>query len=781
MILATFLASITLVTNGVSVSRIQLHRKASQVEVRAARELQGVLKEMSGAHVLYTMSPGSEYFGKPCIGAEIVLVTEQWGGNLLPKKALEKLAATTNPDAFVICSREDRGCGKGLCIAGKTPVGVYYGVYAFLEDYLGCGFYHAEKDGTVIPNAATIEVKRKGEGEGMELFDFREPWIRYRRMSCWSKPVEPLSLHDMFAWQAKRTFQWWLDGALRGKTDFPESALTFSQLANLPYNCGGEPFTCQAVPDELFDTHPEYFPLINGKRVRGKYPTRRCFTNRDVFELCKRLAIGFVDYGGEVAIQMTDTPSGWCECENCRKYGSDEKGAWSGENYAHRFCGELAAAVLAARPDADIVVDAYLHWRELPTCDFIHDDRVKCVYAPHQRCYVHALNDPKAACNRHFNELYRGWLGKYPRNGIFDYYCYAATEYAPIEYVFEADMKYYHANGLEHFVEDTSNGSIVCGYPYNNWQFYYIFSKMIWDPALSVEKEMDKVYRRYYGKAVEPMLKYHALRRELWETAPGHSYMGGSPHHALCLQRPGSQEKLDALLKEAEALAKGDRMLELRVGRDRRCFEGIWVKRWEDAQQKLANRGTVSVVRAPKGAIKVDGVLDDPVWRNAKAVEGLKTGKGEKPDFVTNFRVAEDGDNWYFAAEAFADAPRCKVTNRDGFLWEDDCVEFAVTTPKGDYYHFIVNANGALYDAYGMGVGFDYKGELKVVRTADRYVVELRAPVKEMEFDTVGAGGEWGVFFARGFQTDKPKSHKSANLFGGYAHNPLTYGKAAFE
>ena len=51
---------------------------------------------------------------------------------------------------------------------------------------------------------------------------------------------------------------------------------------------------------------------------------------------------------------------------------------------------------------------------------------------------------------------------------------------------------------------------------------------------------------------------------------------------------------------------------------------------------------------------------------------------------------------------------------------------------------------------------------------------------KVSALNTVGAGGDWGVFLARGFQTDDPKSHKSANLFGGYAHNPLTYGKAVF-
>lgn len=771
MILTAFLAAIALVTDGQPVSRIQMHRKASHVEVRAAKELRDVLRTMTGRSIFYTVSPGSEYFGKPGIEAEIVLVTEQWGKALLPERALEKLAATDNPDAFVIATREDRGCGKGICIAGKTPIGVYYGVYAFLEDYLGCGFYHAEKDGTVIPKKSTVEVPD-------EIFDFREPWIRYRRMSCWSKPSEPLTLEEMFAWQAKRSFQWWLSGALRNKINFAESELTFSQLANLPFNCGGEPFTCQAVPASLYEKHPEYFPLINGKRVPGAYPTRRCYTNPDVRDLCFRLALGFVDYGGEVAIQMTDKPGGWCECENCRAYGMGPDGVWSAENYAHKFCGQLAADILKVRPDADVVVDAYLRWRELPTCDFVHDDRAKCVYAPHQRCYVHELNDPDARCNRHFNELYKGWREKYPRNGIFDYYCYASTEYAPTEYVFAKDMKYYHSCGLDHFVEDTSNGSIVCNYPYNNWQFYFVFSKMIWNPDLDVEKELETAYRRYYGKAAEPMIAYHALRRDLWENSPGHSFMGGTARHGHCLMRPGSKDALDAYLKKAEALAKGDKDVASRVDRDRKCFEGIWVARWEKMKQKLAKSGTVDIATAAEGAINIDGVLDEAVWKNAKPVPRLKTSKNADMKAVTDVRVAQDGGNWYVGAVVHADAPVTKVTRRDGAVWEDDSIEIAFASPSYDYCHFIVNSGGALYDAFGMDTGFDSKAEVKVVRGKDRYVVEMRIPVKEMTSHPIGSGDGWRFYLSRTVLPEgKPDAGESGTLFRAYAHDPVSYAR----
>ncbi len=748
MFASTLVSALALVTNGVPCARIQMHRNASHVEVRAASELRDALRKMSGADVPYTISPGGEYLRTPYAAAEIVLVTEACGRSLLPKRARERLAATENPDAFVIATREDRGAGRAVCVGGKTPVAVYYGVYALLEDYLGCGFYHAGPDGTVIPKAETVGVPD-------EIFDFREPWIRYRRMSCWSKVVEPMPLDEMFAWQAKRTFQWWMDSAsLHNRLSFPESALTFSQLANLPFNCGGEPFTTQAVPESLFAEHPEYFTLIGGRRVPGKYPARRCYSNPDVIQLCVRLGIAFSDYGGEVALRITDKTGGWCECDACRAYGQDANGVWSGENYAHRFVGDVAAGILAARPGANVSVSAYLQWRELPTRKIHADPRVKCVFAPHQRCYAHALNDPTADCNRRFDALYAGWRGLYPRNGIFDYYCYARTEYAPLEHVFAEDLKYYHACGLEHFVEDTSNGSVVETYPLNNWPLYYVFSKMIWNPDLDAAKEMEKAYRRYYGRAAGPMLKYHALRRQLWEAAPGHSFMGGPQRQGLCLRPDGAQARLEAHLAEAEARAKGDGDLESRVARDRRCFEGIWVARWNKVKDGIGRQSVVPFgFAAPSRPISVDGALDEAGWRGTAFLSGFRTAAGSAPKAITAVRAAFDAQGLLFGLEALAD-------RRDQ---PGDAVKIVLVSPEGAVTRVTVTPDAPRTDC------------LVVRALEDRYVAEVRVPYAALGVAGVKTGDDWKVHVAR-----RAGTGETSSLDGVPVTEPARFRRAAF-
>ena len=747
MFVLSMLASIALVTNGVTCSRIQLHRNASDVEVRAAKELRDVLRKMVCTDMNYTISPGTDFIGKPFGGAEILLVTEEWGRDLLPKRAVERLAATKNREAFVIATREDRGCGKGVCIAGKTPIAVYYGVYAFLEDYLGCGFYHAGPDGTVIPRTKTIEVPD-------ELFDFREPWIGYRRMSCWSGCIKPLPILDMFAWQAKRTFQFWNDGTLRNRLSFPEGDLAFAHLSNLPFNGGGEPFTNTVVPDSMFEEHPEYFTLIGGKRVPGKYPARRCYSNPGVKQLFIDYGIRFCDYGGDIAIQITDKQGGWCECEACKKYGTGDDGKWTSSNLGHRFMSEVAAGILAARPNANVTVDAYLQWREIPTLNIRADPRVKCVFAPHQRCYVHALNDPTAECNHHFDELYNKWCGIYPRNGIFDYYCYAFTEYTPIEYVFAEDMRYYHDHHLEHFVEDTSNGSIVESYPLNNWPFYYIYSKMLWNPGLDVEKEMDRAYRRYYGRAAVPMLRYHALRRQLWESAPGHSSMGGQPRQGLCLMPEGSQERLEAYLKEAAALAKGDKDLESRVERDRKCLEGIWVARWNKIKDGCGRQRIVPIgFAAPSRPVVIDGRLDEKGWTDTAFLSGFRTSAQTAPKAVTAMRAVFDDKGLAFGFEAFADKAKQK----------GDAVKIVLVSPAGKPYAFTVAADAKRTD------------DLAVTSLDDRYVAELRVPYGKLGIAGVKTGDDWLVNVAR-----RTADGETSSLDGVSIREPAKFRRAAF-
>ena len=179
----------TLVKNGRANARIQGNYDPTASEFRAVTELQDAIKKISGVTLERTTMPGPVFrvFRNEGLDkVEVMCVTLENGRRLLPAKAVKKLEETDNNDAFYIISENSPKTGKAIFIAGKTPSGVLYGTYAFIEDYLGVRFFHASEDGTYYPSAKNITLKA--------IDDFRFPWVKSRRMSCWAGSVKPVPM-----------------------------------------------------------------------------------------------------------------------------------------------------------------------------------------------------------------------------------------------------------------------------------------------------------------------------------------------------------------------------------------------------------------------------------------------------------------------------------------------------------------------------------------------------------------------------------------------------------
>src|SRR6185436_14622538 len=73
-------------------------------------------------------------------------------------------------DGFVL-----RTVGEGLWIAGATGRATLYGVYAFLEDYLGCRWYSSKV--SRIPTRARIRLEPVNSTQ-IPAFGFREVFYR---------------------------------------------------------------------------------------------------------------------------------------------------------------------------------------------------------------------------------------------------------------------------------------------------------------------------------------------------------------------------------------------------------------------------------------------------------------------------------------------------------------------------------------------------------------------------------------------------------------------------
>ena len=645
-----------LVTKGKTTARIQMNPRPSAPEFRAAKELQDYVRKISGADMVRATYPAIYYrLNDNPDFLELLLVTLENGKRLMPPAMYEKLSKATSDEAFYI-----KTDGNRIIIAGKKPIGALYGAYTFIEKHLGVRWFHPGADGEYCPKSPDIKLG--------EIDDFEEPSVAGRFINCWSESAKPWTMEETRVWQARNKIQF---GSAYQYGNKSREELDFFECGNKLLEGGGHLTFEAAVPKKLFASHPEYFPLKDGKRVCEER-SQRCLANADVQKMVVDYATEMAAYGAEFSISFHDsTFECWCQCPECLKMGTYD-GKFTVSNLAHRFTSLVAGKVLERDPQAKLNIFAYSVFRDVPTDPAIrYDQRVSGTYCPHQRLYDQRLDDPRSEGNARFLKELLAWQKLCPKVGIFDYYCSARSPYAPMEYILAEDIKFYQKIKLDHWIEDCTYKDIP--YLSCNWPFYYVAAKMLWDASLDVDKLMAEAYGKYYGAASGPMLKYQALRRELWESAPGHALYGGPTRIAYCLAVPGAEKRLVGYLDEADKLAGNDAVLKQRLATDRKHLNEFWVKESEKLKKSLSRQNDIPA-REVGGKVVVDGVLDEEDWRKAQLVTGflaaVENGEPGEPIEETRAKILYDKDNWYVGIEAMTEhawSPlKANAKERDG-------------------------------------------------------------------------------------------------------------------
>jgi hypothetical protein len=137
----------------------------------------------------------------------------------------------------------------------------------------------------------------------------------------------------------------------------------------------------------------------------------------------------------------------------------------------------------------------------------------------------------------------------------------------------------------------------------------------------------------------------------------------------------------------------------------RACLAAVLPLLWlvggfEDGKQPAPTRPRPPAVRAAEcrwasGPIKLDGVLDEPAWKQAPVLSAFSVyWLGRKARTATKARLLWDQDNLYFAAEMEDADLYADVKEYNGITWENDVFElfFKPSPKKLGYYEFQVNA-----------------------------------------------------------------------------------------
>ena len=230
------------------------------------------------------------------------------------------------------------------------------------------------------------------------------------------------------------------------------------------------------------------------------------------------------------------------------------------------------------------------------------------------------------------------------------------------------------------------------------------------------------------------------------------------------LDRPGSKERLLALLGKAVASAKaaGDERSLRHILRDREIF----TKSWLYFREQYERNYKVLDVKAKTAPIKVDGVLDEADWQSAEVLTGFAT-----PDWCkvksedihqTRVRVVYDPEALYFAVEALEDKPGSLLEGKNHieiFYSYPDMAERCyqlIVYREGNHMTWLRKSAGDVDKT------FSSIAEVAVVRSADRWTVEVAVPTDEIGSKCL-AGQVWkaNVCRQRG-ASDSPRESSSA-------------------
>jgi hypothetical protein len=734
-----------LVKDGKPAGTIWLDATAKPGEKTAAEELQTYLKKMSGAE----FRTGAERNGS-CI----VLATVNTPG--IPttmKKALDG-----RKDESYLLKTE----GGKLYIVGKTQVGTLYGAYGLLADQLNVRWF--------MPGEEYVESRKDIVLPDLNKVD--EPVYLWRQAT--QGGASGLARASK-TWAARNRLQCPSEFSIRGLSDPKQRDYFDARIADHIFSEGSHlTFYLAAPPQKYLKTHPEYFALVNGKRLqnKGHHNTHYCLSNPELQKLVADYICSLYDkYGRRITycFGAPDSVKDWCECENCRAL--DEEGKFDVSRRFHTVAQKIAAMVYAKHPDMRLSLWAYANYRSLPK-DLKIDPRMDLYFCSHGRCFAHRIDDPNCLRNAEMLALLKSWMALKPATvRLYEYSTSTPMSWTPLEHVLAADLKTFRRMGISgwkegvHFpdanyrkipkIEDDPHHSAHrLGH---SWLFFDVAGRLTWNPDLDVDAVIADFESKYYGKAYPAMKKFNDLRRAAWDNASGcFGYPTGDSRTPTLLMKEGLKDELLKLLDRADQLAGDDPVLKRRLARDRKYLEVFWIRQNDRYRARLGK-----TLNAPpaKSKIRIDGDPSDPAWSGACWISDFKTisdqeKKSLPPELKTSVGILSDKDNLYFlilANEPSVEKLTAKAKSANE-IWNDDCIEIFLDPRNvaNTYYQFVVNSKGVSAAMRQPGkdrsIDFGITAAGKVEK--NRYVVELKVPVKNLEC-LFAPGAVWNVHFAR--------------------------------
>ena len=502
----------------------------------AANELARYLAETTGAICEVKAE-------KQCAVNQLTVGTEK------PVKAvfLPNTLKESADDEFII-----RVDDNSLTIDGGNARGVLYGVYTFLEDFLQCRWYSSKV--RIIPFSGTTRIKTCNIG-------YKSP-VKWREVYyyelCDPYIAGILKLNG--------------NGERQNKVAPYRFAISGGNHAGWRYWCHS---LYSMVPPFLYDTHPEYFSEINGKRIApvGKEGgTQLCLTNPDVLKLSveklrkemSKPVTGMPVWADSTATYWSISQmdgNGNCTCDECKRLDKYD-GSPSGSilSYVNK--------VAAKFPHKKIATLAYIYSRKAPRYT---------KPAPNvaiQLCAIETARDginlpiTSSPIHASFRNDFQEWGRICNDIVVWDYVVQFQNLISPFPNfsVMQDNIQFY--------IKNNATGIFCQGNREKGGEFAelrgYLLSKLLWNPNCDFLVQMKDFLNGYYGAAGPYLYEYiKMMESELRKSGLKLSIDGEPEFHRMGYLSVKCLKKYNELFDKAENSVQNDRDILARVQKER--------------------------------------------------------------------------------------------------------------------------------------------------------------------------------------------------------------------
>ena len=292
---------------------------------------------------------------------------------------------------------------------------------------------------------------------------------------------------------------------------------------------------------KYFQSHPEFFPMKDGQRMRPgaiKNSVQLCFTNQEMIKAFIKefdAAIRANPQYGIYRVGIEDNHN-VCNCPECLKpirlpdgKTVDPKDPSFRSTQFFLFLDQVARHVRKNFPDKRIRAFAYFFTFPPPACPI--EPNIDILFCPISKNSKSLLTSEESKTMR---ERFLGWT-KLTKNLIWrEYFGLCGDFPRPIDAVAIPDWQYVRKFGVDRTYSEMRGDYQINGEAGSSWDFnslyFWCITQACWDLDRGVKALRKDFLTRVYGKAADDVEEFYRLIEEQWFKIPGHSTWRDTPN-----------------------------------------------------------------------------------------------------------------------------------------------------------------------------------------------------------------------------------------------------------